>query len=151
MITGDHPLTAAYIAADLGIAERGKTLTGRDLDAIAVGLWEGLDEEYLAYRLSQTSYLAKSLLECGIPIIEPPGGHAVYLNAGKFLSHIPTGEFPGQALSVEIYREGGIRAIELGSVSLSYPDPVSGKMVYPDLELVRLAIPRRVYTQATDL
>ncbi len=123
-------------------------LAGRDLDAIAVGLWEGLDEEYLAYRLSQTSYLANCLLERGIPVIEPPGGHAVYLNAGLFLSHIPSEQFPGQALSIEIYREGGIRAIELGSVSLSYPDPISGKMVYPDLELVRLALPRRVYTQS---
>lgn len=123
-------------------------LAGRDLDAIAVGLWEGLDEEYLSYRLGQTSYLANRLLDRGIPIIEPPGGHAVYLNAGKFLEHIPREAFPGQALSVAIYREGGIRAIELGSVSLSYLDPVNGEMVYPALELVRLALPRRVYTQS---
>lgn len=123
-------------------------LAGRDLDAVAVGLWEGLDEDYLAYRLDQTAYLANSLLEHGIPVIEPPGGHAVYLNAGKFLPHIPNEQFPGQALSVEIYRQGGIRAIELGSVSLSFRNPSNGSMVYPDLELVRLAIPRRVYTQS---
>ena len=123
-------------------------LAGRDLDAIATGLWEGLDERYLAYRLGQTAYLAERLKQAGVPIVEPPGGHAVYLDAGHFLPHIPPSQFPGQTLSVELYRAGAIRTSEIGSVMFAHPDPITGAMIHPALELVRLAIPRRVYTQA---
>jgi tryptophanase len=123
-------------------------LAGRDLDAIAVGLREGLDEKYLAYRLNQTAYLAERLREAEIPIIEPPGGHAVYIDAGLLLPHIKNDEYPGQSLAIELFREGGVRGVELGSVAFAYPDPETGETIHPRMELVRLAIPRRVYTQS---
>ncbi len=122
-------------------------LAGRDLEAMSVGLYEGLDEAYLAYRLAQTAYLVTRLNEAGIPTIQPAGGHAVYIDAHAVLPHIPQAEFPAQALCVELYREGAIRGVEIGSVMFAYPDPDSGKTIYPKLELLRLAIPRRTYTQ----
>ena len=123
-------------------------LAGRDLEAIAIGLREVLQEDYLRYRLGQTTYLADRLLELNIPIVEPPGAHAVYIDAGLLLPHIPQDQFPGQALAVQIYLEGGIRTVELGSLAFAYSDPETGQIVYPPLDLVRLALPRRVYTQS---
>jgi tryptophanase len=121
-------------------------LAGRDLAAMAVGLWEGLDEAYLEYRLGQTAYLTEGLLSAGIPVVEPPGGHAVYVDAGQLLPHIPREQFPGWALAIELYLEGGIRGVELGSVAFAYVDK-DGEEHHPAMELVRMAIPRRMYTQ----
>jgi tryptophanase len=123
-------------------------LAGRDLEALATGLYEGLDESYLDYRLKQTAYLGDRIKEIGIPIIEPTGGHAIYLDAGATFAHIPQTEFPGQALVAALYIEGGIRGVEIGSVMFAHKDPDSGEMIFPKLELVRLALPRRVYTQS---
>jgi tryptophanase len=114
-------------------------LAGRDLDAIAVGLEEVLDPDYLRYRIVSTGYLGRHIADRGVPIVEPPGGHAIYIDAARMLPHIPPHQFPGQALAVELYRHAGIRSVEIGSVMF-------GEAARH--ELLRLAIPRRVYTQS---
>ena len=123
-------------------------LAGRDLDAIAVGLYEALDEDYLLYRITSTTYLGEHVSRAGVPIVQPPGGHAVYLDATAFFPHIPALELPGQALVVELYREAGIRAVEIGTGMFGRRDPATGAESAAPMELVRLAIPRRVYTQS---
>lgn len=117
-------------------------LAGRDLEAMAQGFIEVLDEHYLEYRIRSTAYLGEHLLKAGIQIVEPPGGHAIYIDAAAFCPHIPTDQFPGQALVCTLYRHAGIRAVEIGSVMFG------GAAGPPAMELVRLAIPRRVYTQS---
>ena len=123
-------------------------LAGRDLEAIAVGLEEVLHEDYLRYRIAATRYLGEKISLAGVPIVEPPGGHAIYIDAKAMLGHIPVSEYPGQALVAELYLEAGIRAVEIGSVMFGHTDPDTGDEVPATMELVRLAIPRRVYTQS---
>ncbi len=115
---------------------------------MAQGFQEVLDEHYLEYRLRSVAYLGERLLAAGIQIMEPPGGHAVYIDAAAFCPHIPPERFPGQALVCALYRHAGIRAVEVGSVMFARPDAQTGKTIHPRMELVRLAIPRRVYTQS---
>lgn len=123
-------------------------LAGRDLEAIAVGLQEALHEDYLAYRAASTAYLGDHVSSAGIPIVQPPGGHAIYVDAASMLPHIPRLEYPAQALAVELYREAGIRTVEIGSVMFARKDPITGSELPAPNELVRLAIPRRAYTQS---
>lgn len=121
-------------------------LTGRDLDCLAVGFYEAMDEAYLEYRIGQVKYLGERLKEIGMPIVEPTGGHAIFIDAGKLLPHVPAEEFPGQSLAVAFYLDGGIRMSEIGSIMFGEDDPKTGKMIPALRELVRMAIPRRVYT-----
>ncbi len=123
-------------------------LAGRDLDAIAVGLREIMEETYLHYRIVSTGYLGSHIAEKGVPIVQPPGGHAVYIDAKAMLPGIPPSQYPGQALCCELYRTGGIRSVEIGSVMFGRRDAQTGLEVPAAMELVRLAIPRRVYTQS---
>ncbi len=123
-------------------------LAGRDLEAIAQGLEEVLHEDYLRYRLRSAEYLGDGIRSAGIPIVEPPGGHAVYIDARAMLPHVPPDLLPGQALSCALYVEGGVRSIEVGTVMFGHTDPAIKKQVPADKDLVRLALPRRVYTQS---
>lgn len=123
-------------------------LSGRDLEAIAQGFVEVVDEHYLRYRLRSIEYLGEKLIDAGVPILQPPGGHAIYINAKEFTPHIPSEEFPGQSIVCELYRFGGIRAVEIGSVMFGKKNKKTGEFIPASMELVRLAIPRRVYTQS---
>lgn len=153
--------TGGFLAMhDDALAERARTvlivtegfptyggLARRDLEAMAQGLQEVLDEDYLRYRLRSVEYFGDKLRSSGVPILEPTGGHAVYLDAKRFAPHIPSEQFPGQSIACAIYLEGGIRAVEIGSLMFGTTDE-QGNHIAPDMELVRLAIPRRVYTQS---
>ena len=123
-------------------------LAGRDLEAIAVGLDEVLEEDYLRYRIASTAYVADRLDQRGVPVMKPSGGHAIYLDAKAFLPHVPPSQYPGQSLAIALYVHGGIRSCEIGSVMFGRPDPAGGPDTPAALELVRLAVPRRVYTQS---
>lgn len=123
-------------------------LAGRDLDAIAVGLEEVLNEDYLLYRISEAKYLGEGLTDIGYPIVQPPGGHAIYIDAKALLPQIPPLKYPGQSLSVELYRVGGIRTVEIGSVMFGKVDHNTGKEIPGAMELVRLTLPRRTHTQS---
>jgi tryptophanase len=121
-------------------------LAGRDLEAIARGLYEGMDEKYLEDRIGQTAYLGERLKAAGVPMQLPFGGHGIFINAKKFLPDMDQRHFPAQALTVALYEEGGVRGVELGACAFGHTDPATGAEYLPELELLRLAIPRRVYT-----
>lgn len=121
-------------------------MSGRDMEALARGLYEAADYDFVAHRLDQVRYLGEKLLEAGIPIVKPIGGHAVFLDARRFYPHIPQDEFPAQMLAAQIYLESGVRTMERGIISAGRD--AQGNHYYPKLELVRLTIPRRVYTYA---
>ncbi|MEE3196726.1 MAG: tryptophanase, partial [Candidatus Neomarinimicrobiota bacterium] len=123
-------------------------LAGRDLDAMAVGLTEVMNEDYLEYRIAQAKYLGEHLMRLGYDTIQPPGGHAIYIDAKSTLEHIPSLEFPGHALAVEFYKTGGIRSCEIGTVMFGKIDKESGKEIPAKMELLRLALPRRTHTQS---
>ncbi len=146
-----HDLDLALRCRNLLIITEGFTtyggLAGRDLEAIAIGLQEIMDEHYLQYRIRSMEYLTEKLASAGVPVMQPAGGHAVYLDAKQFLPNIPADQYPGQALVCALYTHGGIRAVEIGSLMFGKYDE-AGKLIPAQLELVRLAIPRRVYTQS---
>ncbi len=146
-----HNLELAVRCRNLLIITEGFTtyggLAGRDLEAIAIGLREVMDEHYLHYRLRSIEYLTVKLAEAGVPVMQPPGGHAVYIDAKAFLPHIPVDHYPGQALVCALYEEGGVRGVEIGSLMFGKYDEL-GNLIPAQLELVRLAMPRRVYTQS---
>lgn len=121
-------------------------LAGRDMEAIAQGLTEVLDPAYLAYRVGQAAFMVDLLDQAGVPVLKPAGGHGVFLDARRFLPHVPQEQFPGQALAIQLYLETGVRSCEIGSVMFARRDEATGEMRYPELDLVRLAIPRRLYT-----
>jgi tryptophanase len=124
-------------------------LAGRDLEAIAVGLREVLDEDYLSFRIGQVTAFGEDIAQAGVPVVEPIGGHAVYIDARAFAPQLSPEEYPAEALTIALYREGGIRAVEIGGVMFGKPDPSRpGREILPDLDLVRLAVPRRVYTNS---
>jgi len=123
-------------------------LAGRDLEILSVGLEEVLDYDYLDFRIDQVKYFGEKLLAAGMPIVEPTGGHAVFIDAGKILPQIPPEQFPGQTLAVELYKEGGVRSAEIGTLMLGGVDQKTGKPYNAPRELVRLALPRRVYTNS---
>ena len=121
-------------------------MAGRDLEALSIGMVEGIQEDYLEYRIEQVKYLGDELSKRGIPIIQPTGGNGVYIDGKAFCDHIPQSEFPAQALVVELYKTAGVRGVELGSCAFSKKDPETGEITYPELEIVRLSVSRRVYT-----
>jgi tryptophanase len=123
-------------------------LAGRDLEALAIGVEEILDEEYLKYRIASTAYVGNHLAKAGVPLLKPIGGHAVYINGRKFCDHLTDDQFPGWSLSVALYEHVGVRACEIGNVMFGTQDASTGRWKWPALDLVRLAIPRRVYTQS---
>lgn len=123
-------------------------LAGRDLEALAVGLQEVMEFDYLDFRVEQVAYFGDRIKEAGMPIVEPAGGHAIFIDAGRLLEHIPPTQFPGQSLTIEFYLEGGIRAVEIGSLMFGEEDPETGEPKPAPRELVRMALPRRVYTNS---
>jgi len=123
-------------------------LAGRDLEALAIGMQEAVDEDYLHYRIMSTHYIGAHLREAGVPILWPPGGHAIYLDARRFASHLSSVQLPGVAIAVALYELGGVRACEIGTLMFGHVDPKTGAEMPGPRELVRLAIPRRTYTQS---